>query len=372
MTAIDGRSTEDVPCPNCRQLVGVWDGYCEACGTELAPPVVSSGTPGHVPQCPVCTADPDAPAGGVSPEGYCEVCGRKVPSDRDHVEVDLGLLAGISDRGQRHSRNEDAMALATSRTPDGQVAIAVVCDGVSTSPRPHEASLAAAQTAVRELLTAARLGDDPGEASLAALRLASAALRGLAGPDGAPACTYASAVVSQGSITVCWIGDSRAYWLAASDEGPPPAGHAAIEPDAPTRPVTEARIAMASAATTPSSLLTRDDSLAAELVASGLLSEEDAMASPQAHVITQWLGADSPDLNPHVALFEPAGPGVLLVCSDGLWNYRSEPPDLAGMALPKALTSPLDAAAVLVKFANDAGGRDNITAVLVPFPLGTP
>jgi len=27
---------------------------------------------------------------------------------------------------------------------------------------------------------------------------------------------------------------------------------------------------------------------------------------------------------------------------------------------------------VLVKFANDAGGRDNITAVLVPFPLGTP
>jgi serine/threonine protein phosphatase PrpC len=368
VTAIDGRSTEEVPCPNCGQLVGVWDGFCEACGTELASPVVSSGTPGHVPQCPVCTADPDAPAGGVSPEGYCEACGRKVPSDRDHVEVDLGLLAGISDRGLRHSRNEDAMALATSRTPDGQVAIAVVCDGVSTSPRPDDASLAAAQAAVRELLTAARLGDDPEEASLAAVRLASAALRDLAGPDGAPACTYASAVVSQGGITVCWIGDSRVYWLAAGDE----AGHAPVEPDAPTRPVTEARVAMASAATTPSSLLTRDDSLAAELVASGLLSEEDAMASPQAHVITQWLGADSPDLTLHVARFEPAGPGVLLVCSDGLWNYRSEPPDLAGMALPKALTSPLDAAAVLVKFAIDAGGRDNITAVLVPFPLGTP
>jgi serine/threonine protein phosphatase PrpC len=368
VTAVDGRSTEDVPCPNCGHLVGVWDGYCEVCGTELASPVVSSGTPGHAAQCPVCTADPDAPAGGVSPDGYCEVCGRKVPSDRDHVEVDLGLLAGISDRGLRHSRNEDAMALATSRTPDGQVAIAVVCDGVSTSPRPDDASLAAAQAAVRELLTAARLGDDLEEASLAAVRLASGALRDLAGPDGAPACTYTSAVVSQGSITVCWVGDSRVYWLAAGDE----ADHAPIEQDAPTRPVTEVRAAMAAGAATPSALLTRDDSLAAELVATGLLSEEDAMASPQAHVITQWLGADSPDLNPHVARFEPTGPGVLLVCSDGLWNYQPEPPDLSGMALPKALTSPLDAVAVLVKFANDAGGRDNITAVLVPFPLGTP
>jgi len=368
VTPTDGRSTEDVPCPNCGQLVSVWDGFCEACGTELAPPVVSSGTPGHVPQCPVCTADPDTPAGGVTPDGYCEVCGRKVPSDRDHVEVDLGLLAGISDRGQRHSRNEDAMALATSRTPDGQVAIAVVCDGVSTSPRPDEASLAAAQAAVRELLTAARLGDDLGEASLTAVRLASGALRDLAGPDGAPACTYASAVVSQGSITVCWVGDSRVYWLAAGDE----AGHAAIDPDEPTRPVSEARAATATAAKTPPALLTRDDSLAAELVASGLLGEEEAMASPQAHVITQWLGADCPDLDPHVARLEPTGPGVLLVCSDGLWNYQSESSDLAGMALPKALTSPLDAAAVLVKFANDAGGRDNITAVLVPFPLGTP
>jgi serine/threonine protein phosphatase PrpC len=366
VTAGDGRSTENVPCPTCGQLVSVWDGYCEACGTELARPVVSSGTPGPAAQCPVCAADPDAPAGGVSPDGYCEVCGRKVPTGRDHVEVDLGLLAGISDRGQRHSRNEDAMALATSPTPDGQVAIAVVCDGVSTSPRPDDASLAAAQAAIRELLTAARLGDDIQEASLDAVRQALGVLRDLAGPDGAPACTYASAVVSQGSMTVCWVGDSRAYWLACADE----AAAAPVDQDAPTRPVTAPRAA--SGTPTPSALLTRDDSLAAELVDSGLLSEEEAMASPQAHVITQWLGADSPDLTTHVSRFEPNGPGVLLVCSDGLWNYQSEPPDLAAMALPKALTNPLDAAAELVKFANDAGGRDNITAVLVPFPLGTP
>lgn len=173
---------------------------------------------------------------------------------------------------------------------------------------------------------------------MAAVRAAAHALTRVAGPDGAPACTYASVVVGADGVTVCWLGDSRVYWLADAD----------------------------------AACLTRDDSLAAELVANGVLAEKDAMASPQAHVITQWLGADFPDPQPHVAHFTPPGPGVVLVCSDGLWNYVPEAADLAMLALPAALTSPLDAAAALVKVANDAGGRDNITAILVPFPLRTP
>ena len=191
---------------------------------ELAPPVVSVGTPGHVAECPVCAADPDAVQGNISAEGFCEVCGHKVPSDRDHVEVGLGLLAGVSDRGLRHTRNEDAMALATSRSPKGQPwALAVVCDGVSTSPRPDEASLAAARAAVRVLLTGARLDADPAEASLDAVRTASHTLSGVAGPwTGQPACTYVSAVVGLDAVTICWLGDSRAYWLAAAP--PTPAG----------------------------------------------------------------------------------------------------------------------------------------------------
>ncbi|HEX4834065.1 MAG TPA: PP2C family serine/threonine-protein phosphatase [Trebonia sp.] len=357
----DGRSTEEVSCPRCQAPVGVWDQFCEACGHELTPPVVSSGTPGYVAECPVCAADPDAPEGGVTPDGYCEVCGRKVPSDRDHVEVDLGLLAGVSDRGRRHSRNEDAMALATSRSPAGRpVALAVVCDGVSTSPRPDEASLAAARSAVRVLLSAARTGADPQHASVQALHTASARLAEVAGEDGAPACTYASAIVGPDEVTVCWLGDSRVYWLAVAGDDERPAVDVTTQPMA-TR---SGRLA--------SCLLTRDDSLAAELVTNGLMSEDEAMASPQAHVITQWLGADFPDPQAHVAQFKPAGAGALLICSDGLWNYRSEAADLASLALPAGLTAPLDAVTTLVKVANDAGGRDNITAVLVPFPPSTP
>jgi serine/threonine protein phosphatase PrpC len=142
-------------------------------------------------------------------------------------------------------------------------------------------------------------------------------------------------------VTLCWLGDSRAYWLAAA-------------PDSAAQ------------------RLTKDDSLAEEMVAAGLLDEADALASPHAHVVTRWIGADLGESAPHVATFEPPGPGVVLLCSDGLWNYQPEAAKLADLALPSALTDPLGAAAKLVTFALDAGGTDNITAVLAPFPPARP
>jgi serine/threonine protein phosphatase PrpC len=324
-------------CPTCGEPIGATDSFCESCGTELAPAVVSTASPGYTPECPVCSVDPSVPPGAISPDGYCESCGRKVPSGRDHAELDLGLLAGVTDRGLRHRRNEDAMALATAAAPGGQVAIAVVCDGVSSSPRPDEASLAAAQAAVRVLLTSTRRGEDPAEASQAAVRSAYRALFALGSPGQAPSATYVSTVVTGDAVIVCWLGDSRAYWLPAGG------GDAAMR-------------------------LTNDDSVAEQLIARGAMAEAEAMASPQAHVITRWLGADLADPEPHVQRFDPPGPGVVLTCSDGLWNYRPEAAGLAELALPAALSDPLGAAASLVKFALDAGGVDNITVVLTPFP----
>jgi serine/threonine protein phosphatase PrpC len=322
------------PCPACGEAIGLDDGFCEACGAELAPAAVSSGAAGGARECPLCAAAGRASA-GVSPEGYCEICGRKVPSGRDREELDVGLVAGVTDRGLRHARNEDAMALAATRVSGGPVALAVVCDGVSSAPRPDEASLSAVRAAAGSLLAAVRAGDDPAAASAAAMRAAGRAVGDLAGPAGAPAATYASAVGDGTGVTLCWLGDSRVYWLAADVLG--------------------------------SRCLTTDDSLAEELVATGVTVDE-AMASPQAHVITGWLGADLPEPEPHVARFEPPDQGVVLLCSDGLWNYQPEATELAAMALPVALTDPLAAAAALVRFAVDAGGADNITTVLMPFP----
>src|SRR5437763_16871162 len=76
------------------------------------------------------------------------------PSSRDHAEVDLGPAAGVSDRGLRHHRNEDAMAQAAEQAPDGPAVVAVVCDGVSSSARPDEAYLVAAQAALPVLVAA--------------------------------------------------------------------------------------------------------------------------------------------------------------------------------------------------------------------------
>jgi serine/threonine protein phosphatase PrpC len=57
-----------------------------------------------------------------------------------------------------------------------------------------------------------------------------------------------------------------------------------------------------------------------------------------------------------------------MLCSDGLWNYLPDAADLAARAMPEAQSRPLDTARALVDFALDAGGHDNITVVLAPFP----
>jgi serine/threonine protein phosphatase PrpC len=264
------------------------------------------------------------------------------PPSRDHVETDVGPAAGVSDKGLRHYRNEDAMALTAERAPDGPAVVAVVCDGVSSSARPDEAAEAAAKAALPVLVTAVRAGEDLAAASRAAIAAARRSIAALQEPAAdTSATTFASAVASGHEITLCWLGDSRAYWLA--------------------QPASESR------------LLTRDDSVAGGMVAAGLVDEAAAMASPHAHVLTRWLDgeaadlADDPDRAPHIEQHTPPGTGALLMCTDGLWNYLPEAADLAGLALPKALTDPLGAAADMVKFAIDAGGADNITAVVIPY-----
>jgi serine/threonine protein phosphatase PrpC len=292
----------------------------------------------------------------IGADGYCEQCGRRRADERDHVEVELAGVSGVSDKGLRHHRNEDAMALTV--VPAGAAAaaptvVAVVCDGVSSSPHPEEASAAAAETGASALADALGAGEEPEAATLAAARRAAEAVAGLApgAPGGsgaaagraargghAPACTYVSAVVSADTVTVGWVGDSRAYWLGSGREG-----------------------------VQPSTRLTRDDSWATYMVSLGVMSEEEAANSSRAHTLTGWLGADAEAVEVHHASFTPGGPGVLLVCSDGLWNYLPDATDLAA-AVPDAAARPLAAAQKLVRTALDAGGRDNVTVAVIPFP----
>ncbi|MFE0456067.1 protein phosphatase 2C domain-containing protein [Streptomyces sp. NPDC058914] len=287
-------------------------------------------------------------AGRVDDDGYCENCGHAQPRERDHMEQESGPVAAVSDRGLRHHRNEDAFGIGHTALPDGSPAlVAIVCDGVSSATRPDDASLAASRAASRSLLTALPQGTHPQQAMHEAILAASHAVNALAEEpatarehaphQNAPACTLVGAVVTAGLLVVGWVGDSRVYWVPA-DRGSSPAR------------------------------LTEDDSWAAQMVAAGLMNEAEAYADDRAHAITGWLGADAYELEPHTASFKPDRPGVLVVCTDGLWNYAEAAEEMAEALPLDAAARPLHAARVLVGHALDGGGHDNVTVAVLPFP----
>ncbi|TDC63029.1 serine/threonine-protein phosphatase [Streptomyces hainanensis] len=286
--------------------------------------------------------------GYVDADGRCTGCGHGPANARDHVERELGGVAAVSDVGLRHHRNEDAFAIDVVTLPDGQPAVvAVVCDGVSSSTRPDEASAAAAETARDFLRGALPHGVSGPQAMHDALLSAGNAVAALAHgtePEpgrNSPACTIVSAVTVGPTLTVGWIGDSRAYWV------PEEPGAAAAR-------------------------LTEDDSWAAQMVAAGLLTEAEAMADHRAHAITAWLGADAQEIDPHTASFKPDRPGVVVVCTDGLWNYAETGQQMARLVSEHARQAPLAAARQLVRHAIDSGGHDNVTVAVIPFPPAAP
>ncbi|MGI5168134.1 PP2C family serine/threonine-protein phosphatase [Spirillospora sp. CA-253888] len=350
----------ELACPSCGEPVYPGEGFCEACGRRLGDGAAAPA-PEPVRACAGCAA----PA--IDADGYCERCGLRQPAERDHYEIELPgpagrlLAAGGSDRGKRYSRNEDALALAAH--PAGVAA--VVCDGVGSSPTPHEASAKAAETGAEELVTRLEKGENAEEATRAALLKAAEAVAALApSPDEAPSCTYVSAVTGPRTVTVGWVGDSRVYWLPARPAG----AEDGAEVDTAELAIGDTGASedtADSAALGPARRLTDDDSWAAIMVARGALSEAEAEAHPNAHVITGWLGADAGEVAPNVRSFTIDGPGSVLVCSDGLWNYLPHAESLAEAA-PDPAGDPLGAVRTLVRRALDAGGRDNITVAVIP------
>jgi serine/threonine protein phosphatase PrpC len=107
--------------------------------------------------------------------------------------------------------------------------------------------------------------------------------------------------------------------------------------------------------------LTRDHSLVAEQVRRGILTVAEAEESDMQSVLLRALGAQAEievDAEEHVLFLRD----VLLLCSDGLTRMVTEP-EIAGTL--QAETDPVKAAEKLIALANDRGGADNITVVVV-------
>jgi PPM family protein phosphatase len=107
--------------------------------------------------------------------------------------------------------------------------------------------------------------------------------------------------------------------------------------------------------------ITRDHSLLQEQIDAGLLTPDQAAMSSHRNLVTRAVGVeDTVLLETH--LHEIAGGDTLLLCSDGLSDMLTDP-QLAQLLLDHDALP--DAAQALIDAANDAGGRDNISVILV-------
>lgn len=108
--------------------------------------------------------------------------------------------------------------------------------------------------------------------------------------------------------------------------------------------------------------ISRDHSLVANLVAEGVILPTDIYTHPQRNVIYRYLGQKGmvqPDI-----FYETLQPGDhVLLCSDGLWEMVHNEEKL--VELIEKASDPLQACQDLIQAANDAGGEDNISVVVV-------
>ena len=229
--------------------------------------------------------------------------------------------AGSSDVGRQRESNEDALFLAPP--------LFAVADGMGGA-RAGEVASELATKAFEEHGESA----EPPERQLTELaQAANSRIHDLASRDESlrgMGTTLTGAMVSDREVAIGHVGDSRAYRLRDG----------ALEQ------------------------LTRDHSLVAELERSGQISPEAAEHHPQKSIITRALGPE-PDVEVDTYTVPARDGDVFLLASDGLTGMVADE-ELAGI-LGKA-PSLEEAAASLVRAANQNGGRDNITVVL--FRLG--
>ena len=159
----------------------------------------------------------------------------------------------------------------------------------------------------------------------AALALAAAAAPALAGM----ATTLVIAMVDHGRATILSVGDSRAYLASGG----------ALHP------------------------LTTDDSWVEHQVASGAMTRDEAERSPFRNAITKGVGVDEV-LDPGEIVRTALVPGdALVLCSDGLYDMIEETE--IRRTLLAHVNNLTGAAGMLIEMANEYGGEDNISAVVV-------
>lgn len=234
----------------------------------------------------------------------------------------------LSDRGKVRQHNEDSVGVFEN---EGGI-LAIVADGMGG----HLAGDVASQMTINTFKALWEQGksiDSPSEAeawfSEKVVEVNKAVYEhSLSNPEcQGMGTTIVGAIVTSGFATIGHIGDSRCYLLNNS-------GFKQV---------------------------TQDHSLVNELVRSGQISKEDAEHHPRKNVLLRALGTEQ-TVELDVSTIEFEQEDVLLLCSDGLSNKVTDE-ELQNELLNSQPLS--DKANTLVQLANENGGEDNISLVII-------
>lgn len=237
------------------------------------------------------------------------------------------LIAKATDVGVARQVNEDSMTVFES--PNGQVL--AVCDGMGGQAAGDVASQLA--VSIIENILTDNTFTSPDDAIRRSILAANQGVlnRTASSPELAGmGSTCVMLIVKDGQVHCGWVGDSRAYYVA---------NHRMRQ-------------------------ISHDQSYVQMLVDGGLITKEDAANHPQRNEITNCIGLEGMTEPETIASpIVPESGSIFMLCSDGLSCMVAED-EMERLLLDKSL-SLQEKADKLITLANEAGGLDNITVILM-------
>jgi serine/threonine protein phosphatase PrpC len=252
------------------------------------------------------------------------------------------LIGSAQSVGKQREHNEDALFSFYAVLSDGLSSVVpfglfIVADGMGGQQHGEVASGVAVRAMSEyliERLYHSLLGLDPSPQSESLQEIVENGVREAQqsvlrrAPGGGTTLTAALLIGDQ--ITLAHVGDSRAYF---------------IYPDGRMQ------------------CMTHDHSLVRRRVELGQLTEEQARTDPQKNVLLRAVGQLEP-FRPDIITHLMPHPGMMMLCSDGLWGVISE---TEIFNIISSASTPSEASHLLVEAANNAGGPDNISAIVVQY-----
>ncbi len=245
-------------------------------------------------------------------------------------------MVSATDTGMVRSHNEDSVAF------DASMGLAVLADGMGGYNAGEVASGMATAVILTEMRSALARnpsavadvrGGGPAAQNLLRDQIVKANASIYQASQSQPqysgmGTTLVAALFHDNKVTVAHIGDSRMYRMREQD----------------LRQVT------------------KDHSLLQEQIDSGLITPEQARVSANKNLVTRALGID-PAVQPEIHDYDTRAGDIYLLCSDGLCDMVSD--EDIGMAMQTLAANLKLCAEQLVQMANDNGGRDNVSVMLV-------